>query len=1260
MLRKNFRKFILYPSIVVFFILLVSIIASAVFLVNIHRCQSSIQSFLSSSTGYKINFSNIHGSFNLRWQPTIKVDNLSVTNPKTQKKFMLLNNLQLSISYRSFFKRQIVLSQLKLDGSVVKITYDKQQNIFINNEFITNLNSKNKISFDAENFFLQLHKFTISDLDLTIEDDFHQLYPIKLHQLNLQLDNYLYNRHKILLTTQYAKSKLNLNLKFQGEKLSYIRGWQSGELNITNRDADNHNINLIAKVKDGYLESLDTNFDSSGRQFLGLNNPVKGKSQLAGNIQVVKNSESTYYVKANDLVVNTVAGPILNHATLTGSYEINKSGKINLSGLDLAGISSFKFYRYSEQISLKGNLNNISLTWDGEPHKPRNVELRSSFKDVSVTSLESSIPSINNINGSMRLREDSGAVSLSLKNSSLSFPQQLKQPIQITELNNITTWKTESSESGDIMVFKWNNSNLATKDWNLFSSGQYKNGIVNADLKMNHLEISAIPPYLPKKLSTMSDFLKSEMPGGWLSDMHVTINGPVDKLPFEHGGGQLKLSEQFHDVVLKFSPNWGAITKINGTLTTFNQVLNTKIVSGKLNNFNISNSEYTVPDIFADNLQLSMHGFASGDTADFVDYIRTTPLKTNLEHAPQQFIGKSEVTVKLDLPVNNPEKMKITGYWDFLENKFDFGEKIPQIDNFNGKLNFNTVGILPSKFSAETLGSNLEFSILNQDIFQLYSPNLNYSALIKFFTHENSNVITGRAATTVLYDNKQSRVSINTDLQGVTVAAASPLSKKESEIKSFALNFNQDPSNSLININYADTLYGLINLNQNMQFKSAKFSVGTPDLNIDYNNNFPLTLNAKLKNLNILEWTNFLNHLKQSEKPASNSRVSNTSEFFPVQIQLKTDAVWLKNYNIDGGRVDMSIDKNKVVGHITMPDIYGQLIYQNNKVLINLDKLLISKENLTDMHTAVAAPSTMSSTNIPDINLQVDNFYFQGHYLGQLNTSILQRNNSIYVESAALSNSAGKTIFRVIDHDLGDKREYTELRARTYIKNYGATVSKLGISNDLRGGNGLFDIGLKWRGGFSDFQVEQTLGWATLSVKNGEFTHVNPGLFGSLLGVVSLNSFTNVSGGNLNTFFGKGFAYNSLDMKVDIIFNLLKIENLKLVSNAASISSFGTINLKNQTIDSYLTVEPRLGTAVATTAGIVTLNPIIGGIVYAGEALIGNPINKALGLSYHITGKVANPTLVKFNLSDQIQQNFISSTNILSHPASVFDVQVNQ
>jgi uncharacterized protein YhdP len=358
----------------------------------------------------------------------------------------------------------------------------------------------------------------------------------------------------------------------------------------------------------------------------------------------------------------------------------------------------------------------------------------------------------------------------------------------------------------------------------------------------------------------------------------------------------------------------------------------------------------------------------------------------------------------------------------------------------------------------------------------------------------------------------------------------------------------------------------------------------------------------------------------------------------------------------------MSVNPNKIIAQINMPDIYGDMIYQNNKVWLNLDKLLLSSTNLTSMEgpkTKMLA-STKSHTKVPDMMVRIKNLYVQNHYLGELNALVLQRNKAIYIESASLNNASSKTIFRVINHDIGESREYTELRLRTQIKDYGATISKLNIGDNLKAGNGVFDMGLKWRGGFTDFGIKKTLGYGQLNIKNGEFTHVNPGLFGTLLGVVSLNTFTNMRGLNLNTFFGKGFAFNSWDMKVDIIFDQAKVEQLKLVSNAASISSFGTIDLNDNTVDSYLTVQPRLGAAVATTAGVVTLNPFIGAFVYAGEALIGNPVNKALGLSYHITGKVSDPEIVKFDLSDQIQQNFLSTTNILSHPASIFDVQVNK
>ncbi len=429
------------------------------------------------------------------------------------------------------------------------------------------------------------------------------------------------------------------------------------------------------------------------------------------------------------------------------------------------------------------------------------------------------------------------------------------------------------------------------------------------------------------------------------------------------------------------------------------------------------------------------------------------------------------------------------------------------------------------------------------------------------------------------------------------------------------------------------------------------------------------------------DWIDFIKKIipaKSANKLAKSKDVAAISNnLYPIKVSWSSSALWLKNYNMDGGTINATIDKNKAAVFIDIPDVYGQIEYltDKNSMNINLNKLLLSSTNLVDLDNKLYHPVGFTppvkdnevEKSIPDIKLQVQNLYVQNHYLGVLSTKILQRNNNLYIESATLVNKSSSTLFRLINHNIvptAESKEYTELRVRTNISNYGMLISKLNVGDNLRCGTGLFDLALAWRGGIADFDKKKTIGVANLSVKNGVFTHVNPGLLGSLLGVVTLTSITNVTSVtnrlNLNAFFGKGFAFETWDTQVDIKNSKLKIESLKMVSTSATISSFGTIDLNDNSIDSYLTVQPRLGATIATTAGIVTLNPFIGMFVYAGQAIIGNPINKALAINYHIYGAIESPTMSKTDISDQIQRNFSSTTNILQHPGSALDLQINK
>ena len=1243
--KKIVHYYFIYPLAITLSLLSLAIGLASFFLLNVHNYQSTIKNMLSNATGYNVNFSGIHGSFNLRFQPTVKIENIDISDKNNHHSFVHINNLNLSASYRSFSLGKIALSQIQLDGIDLTLSYDKNYDLILNGEILTNLKSKSKSSFDAERFLLDLHEFDVSNLNMVFINQMYDLNPIRLKNTTFNFINNYGNRHSLLIKSTIGKSEFNSKLIFQGKSIKDISQWSAGDLVISDQDSANNNIYLKANISKGNLELLDLKFNSNMRQFFVFNNTIKGKGDLLGDIHVSRISKNDYKLEGKDLTINTPNGSILNHSLLTGRYTLDKGGEIHLSKVDLGGVSSLKIYQFSDKVNLGGYFESLNFSWNGVLLHPINMLLQGDFKDVSINSSESTIPSVNNINGDFVVSKESGSVNLSLQNSELVYPWQYNKPIFINKIGSIINWVAESNSG---VVLNWQNSSLQTKDFSLNTSGDYylESGILNLSAKIDKLKVVDAPNYIPKRNIAVANFIKSAMPTGILTNLTLSINGEASKIPFINGGGTLNYSESFSDITLKFSKTWGDVSHINGDLTAVNQKIKVDIVSAKLNNFGVSNTSYVVPDFMADYPVINMSGFGSGQTADFIDYLKTTPLSSNLKYQPKMLYGKSEVSIKLDLPIMTPEKLKLSGKWKVISNDIDFGTEVPYIDNLNGVLNFTNDGVSKSKLSAQMLGSNIEVNILDKKHYQVFSPNLDYGALGDFAGFHN-NIIMGRASTVLNYDLINSNISIDSDLNGVKFNAPEPLGKKESEIKQLRLNFDQN--NNKLNLSYSDRLFAILNFNNSMKFQSLKVGLGTKELHIKYNNNFPITINARLKNLYITKWLDFFKELPS----AKGSNKTN----YPMQLELHTDALWLGGYNIDGGSIDASFN-NKVVAQINMPDIYGDLVYQKNKLWVNLDKLILSSSNLVDNNKVAKVQKSQSS--LPDIFIKIKNLYLQNHYVGELGASILQRNNTIYIENASVDNFASQTSFRLIDHDVSKPKEYTELRLRSQIKDYGKTISKLNIGDNLKGGDGVFDLGLKWRGGITDFGVKKTLGYATLNIKNGEFSHINPGIFGTLLGVVSLNSITNMGNLNLNTFFGKGFVFNSWDMKVDIIFDKLRVENLKLVSNSASISSFGTVSLKDDTVDSYLTVEPRLGTAVATTAGVVTLNPIIGGIVYVGEALIGNPINKALGLSYHITGKVTNPTITKFDFSEQIQNNFLSSTNIISHPASIFDVEVNK
>ena len=440
---------------------------------------------------------------------------------------------------------------------------------------------------------------------------------------------------------------------------------------------------------------------------------------------------------------------------------------------------------------------------------------------------------------------------------------------------------------------------------------------------------------------------------------------------------------------------------------------------------------------------------------------------------------------------------------------------------------------------------------------------------------------------------------------------------------------------------------------------------------------------------------------------------SSPDGLYPIKVAIKTNAFWVNNYNLDHGYAKCQINHNSIQAYINTPDIRGTADYQieSNSLVLSLNNLAYANssfyattsppysESITNNSVSTIAESdnysmfessnrfesvnaqnpesavnqmesnlstnkssdSVTSLNdsndyphLPQTKFTIENLYYQNHFLGSLTGTIYQQDSSLFFENLVLNNKAATTKINIMDYCVAcnKKTSYVAINVHSDVNNLGLLANKIDLGNNFKNGSGTIDLSAKWPGNLDDFNLNKLLMSINVNVVNGELTQINPGLFGALMGVINLSAINNITNPhfNFNSLFGKGFAYQNLTSSAIFKNDNLQIENLELAGEVANVSSFGNYSLTTNSIDSYLTVTPRLGGTVATTAGIVTLNPFIGMFVYLGERLFGDPINKALAISYHVTGDVESPVFTQTKVSKQLMSNFKSSLDFLPLP----------
>lgn len=1314
-LRHLLVKIIAYVAGFYILLMTASVAITGYIFLNLEGYRSRIETTVYKHTGYKLNVKSIETKLNSSFLPEITITDVNLVNPINSKQKVHVDKLDFVFSYSSIWDLEPIFNKILIDGTNIDIEYDPSGNIFVNGINVNNPdkqtleNTKNS-PIDLERWVLKQHQIVLDHINLSYLDSKNDIPLVRLNNIRLGLEKKIWSKHYLYLDIygKTYKNMLKAELDWEGGKFEDWQNWNSAKLVVKSINGNDNLVNTLqqyvpqispvnefnattaleANIQKGKIENLNANFDVNNFRVAMADANLVNFPKLGGNIKIRLLNNQYYTINAKDLTIVTGAGALFNNASVTGGYDVGKSGQIELSNTNLVAINNFlSLFKATDGISIDGTIQSVKYNWDGYFLKPRDFQVYAAFNDISLDSTKDSLPSMSHVSGDISIRKDAGSLNLKLKDSVLNYPHLFLIPYVFKNFDSNITWNIESHGKVNVVLHK---TNLETKDFKGWAEGNYHTEPDNPDsvgymaLKA-HLErtpVHAVGYYLPKSIPmSVLEWLQMGLASGYANNADLNMYGGLNDFPYKNGKGLFYITADIDNAKLNYVKNWPALENIKGKFTLKNTSIIVDAASATIENNHLDMAHVVIPDFSSESgVYLTALGKAHGSTTNFLNYIAKTPIDKIIGGLSEKLIaeGNGNLDLYLKVPFSEPALTEVKGTYMLINNRALFKMPIPLLNAVNGDINFSNHGVDIKSLRAEAFDSRAIIAAKTESggtiHFNVNAPKVDYRKLAQFYLPPIEELIEGKSDTQIRFDiNKQgiSNFNASSSLVGVMCSAAEPLKKAESIPA--AINFNLKPISHgtyLASFKYANRLNGQVILGATNITNRVKLAVGDAGFMTDPDPGVVMTINANPETTNILDWLSTIKKMilginEGKELKADESRIpsyfrkaitSNTTVkaeqmVFPAQLQLSSSDIKFGKISLEAGTANVFIDKTSAYFNIYTPIVsgVGNYNYKENNLLLTLDKFMLFKKAPKKLESGPInfENGTESAVNmkVPSMKIAVNNLFYQNHNLGKLGVNIEQQGKDLLIESGLISSKDGTIGFSGANYCFGCGRDNSsvDFRFNAQIADAGNILYALDLGRILDKGRGTINGSVQWNGGFQDFSPLRMIGSVNADFASGKLLKVDPGVWGGLLSVINLQGIYEVGSMDVQDLFKKGFFFNTLEVNADILASQIELKHVYLAGPLAQVNSNGMVDFANNNVDAYLSITPRLGFAIALTAGVATLNPLIGLGVYLGELVLGSPQNKLFTIGYHISGNLNKPKIEKTGVKQQFVKNVNSA-----------------
>jgi len=1181
---------------------------------------------------------------------------------------LAFSRVEAILSWWSVPSAQLKLRLLRIEQPTLNLRRDTQGHFFIAGIPVSREVSDNNVS----DWILALKRIRVRGATLVWDDELRQAPQLTLQNLDFALDNNG-TQHAFGLTARppaELASMIDIRGDFRGSDVDRVQAWSGkmyagityadlaiwrqwidypialahgrgalrawlgfgqGSLREITADVSLQDVSLRLAKGLPALE-LDRMSGRLGARFSATGFEVEGQHvELATRALKSERNEAreTIRVEPSDFRVDWQPAP--DGQTVVGSASASQLDVGALARLAEHLPFDARSHCLLNDYAPRGRISGLAAKWRANADTLQSYSLKAGFDELALKA-KGYFPGFSGLSGVLEANEKGGTATLRTKKAAIDLPRIFPESlIGLDTLSAEAKWKIGSGVLDvDLPHVEFSSADAAGTAQGSYRTGGQGPGSIDMTAALTRGDARAVWRYMPRVVGAGArQWLRDSLLAGSASEAKLTLKGDLSYFPFvDKTKGQFLVTVKAKDAVLDYAVGWPRIEGIDGDLRFEGKGMTIAAQRGAILGAQLSNTHAEIADLSAPVSTLVVKGKADGPTSEFLKFIDRSPVAERIDHFTEDMrasgIGHLDLTLVIPLSEARLGDSKIDGSYRLANNEVTVDAALPPLKQVNGSVQFSGSDLRVPEITATLFGGPLSIKGGSQkDGRVLITANGSVSAA-QLRQQSDSPLLEKLSGTTsyqgeVHINKRNAELVIESTLAGLESSLPEPFNKTAGA--SLPLHFERrfmpaahdQISGSLGN---ALTLQ-LIRRRQADAYvvERGAISVGRPLRLPDAG----VALGLTAKRVDLDYWRRML-------RPASPGVAPEASAASPLDaVSIKTpDLVILgRHYN------DVDLNATATPGQwkiaLNSQQASGDLQWDNaggGKLSARLKQMTI------DPSSVAKTPDVGDAVKeLPALDIVADDFSLGQLHFGRLEV-LAQNEGSMWRLSKIQATNPYGVFAGSGQWQVGGGKNRTQLDFKLDSNDVGKLLERLGYPGTVRAGSTQFGGKIGWDGPPSSLDYASLSGEMNLEASKGQFLKLDPGA-GKLLGLISLQGLPRRITLDFKDVFSEGFAFDSISSKLAVQNGLMRTDRLQIDGPSARVVMRGEVDLKRETQQLNVNVQPELGGTAAL--GVALVNPIAGVATWVAHKMLQNPLNHMFGFDYRVTGTWDDPKVEKLS-----------------------------